>query len=324
MNQKKKITWLIAHEPVNLFLRTAEAFKAKIAELTDNQFEVEIYTASEYEKKFQTKALKDSTTDRVDPMTMLEEGQLEMSQLHITELARWHSPELWALEMPFIFRDHDHAARVLEGEIGQRMLEGLADKSPAKGMAFTYSGGFRCMASDVEIKSMQDFKGLKFAASRNPIVIDMIETIGATPEIFLIRDYQNKEKVEGLKAAVLDTTIPRYLAQFQGVNKNHLTNTKHSLFLTSIIIGNKFWNSLDEETQAKFKEACTYASRLERKWSVQEAEEFAAKGDHSDMGINYREFDQTETEKFKELVKPLYNKYREFFYPGLIDGIIQS
>jgi TRAP-type transport system periplasmic protein len=324
MNQKKKITWLIAHEPVNLFLRTAEAFKAKIAELTDNQFEVEIYTASEYEKKFQTKALKDSTTDRVDPMTMLEEGQLEMSQLHITELARWHSPEFWALEMPFIFRDHDHAARVLEGEIGQRMLEGLADKSPAKGMAFTYSGGFRCMASDVEIKSMQDFKGLKFAASRNPIVIDMIETIGATPEIFLIRDYQNKEKVEGLKAAVLDTTIPRYLAQFQGVNKNHLTNTKHSLFLTSIIIGNKFWNSLDEETQAKFKEACTYASRLERKWSVQEAEEFAAKGDHSDMGINYREFDQTETEKFKELVKPLYNKYREFFYPGLIDGIIQS
>lgn len=324
MNQKTKITWLIAHEPVNLFLRTAEAFKEKIAELTNNQFEVEIYTASEYEEKFHSTISKDPTTNRIDPMVMIDDGEIQMSQLHITELARWHSPEFFALEMPFIFRDHDHASRVLEGEIGQKMLDGLVDKSPAKGMAFTYSGGFRCMASDVEIKSLDDFKGLKFAASRNPIVIDMIEAIGAVPETFLIRDYANREKVEGLKAAVLDTTIPRYLAQLQGANKNNLTNTKHSLFLTSIIIGNKFWASLDTETQAKFQEACTYASRLERQWSVQEAEEFAAKGDHSDIGVKYREFDQTETEKFKELIKPLYNKYREFFYPGLIDGIIQS
>lgn len=324
MNQKKKITWLIAHEPVNLFLRTAEAFREKIAELTNNEFEVEIYTSSEYEQKFKQSVLKDSTHGRIDPMTMLDEGLLEMSQLHITELARWHSPEFWALEMPFIFKDHDHAARVLEGPIGKKMLDGLVDKSPARGLAFTYSGGFRCMASDVEIKSIEDFKGIKFAASRNPITIDMIESIGAVPEIFLIRDYANKEKVEGLKSAVLDTTIPRYLAQLQGVNKNHLTNTKHSLFLTSIIIGNKFWDSLDVETRAKFQEACIYASRLERKWSVEEAEQFAAKGDHSDIGVTYSELTAEDTEKFKSLVQPLYSKYREFFYPGLIDGIIQS
>jgi TRAP-type C4-dicarboxylate transport system substrate-binding protein len=324
MNQKKKITWLIAHEPVTLFLRTAEAFREKIAELTNNEFEVEIYTASEYEQKFKQTALKDSTTYRIDPMTMLDEGMIEMSQLHITELARWHSPEFWALEMPFIFRDHDHASRVLEGPIGNKMLDGLVDKSPARGLAFTYSGGFRCMASDVEIKSLEDFKGIKFAASRNPITIDMIEAIGAIPEIFLLRDYANKEKVEGLTSAVLDTTIPRYLAQFQGVNKNHLTNTKHSLFLTSIIVGNKFWDSLDVETQNKFNEACKYASRLERKWSVEEAEAFAAKKDHSDIGVTYSEFSAEDTEKFKSLIQPLYSKYRDFFYPGLIDGIIQS
>jgi TRAP-type C4-dicarboxylate transport system substrate-binding protein len=324
MNQKKKITWLIAHEPVTLFLRTAQAFREKIAELTNNEFEVEIYTASEYEQKFKQTALKDSTTYRIDPMTMLDEGMIEMSQLHITELARWHSPEFWALEMPFIFRDHDHASRVLEGPIGNKMLDGLVDKSPARGLAFTYSGGFRCMASDVEIKSLEDFKGIKFAASRNPITIDMIEAIGAIPEIFLLRDYANKEKVEGLTSAVLDTTIPRYLAQFQGVNKNHLTNTKHSLFLTSIIVGNKFWDSLDVETQNKFNEACKYASRLERKWSVEEAEAFAAKQDHSDIGITYSEFSAEDTEKFKSLIQPLYSKYRDFFYPGLIDGIIQS
>lgn len=324
MNQTRKIRWLIAHEPVNLFLRTAEAFKEKIAELTDGKFEVEIYTATEYEEKFQQLVVKDSTTTHADPMSMLDAGLLEMSQLHITELARWHSPEFWALEMPFIFTDHEHAARVLEGTIGRKMLTDLVEKSPARGLAFTYSGGFRCMASDVEIKTLDDLKGIKFAASRNPITIDMIDALGAIPEIFLIRDYANKEKVEGLTSAALDTTIPRYLAQLQNTNKNYITNTKHSMFLTSIIIGNTFWETLDADTQTKFQEACIYASRLERKWSVEDAEKFAAKADHTDIGVIYNEFTEEETAKFKELIQPLYSKYREFFYAGLIDGIIQS
>ena len=156
MNQKRKITWLIAHEPVELFLRTAEAFRDKIAELTDNQFEVEIYTASEYEQKFKESVLKDSTTDRADPMSMLDNGKLQMSQMHITELARWHSPEFWALEMPFIFRDHDHAARVLEGDIGQKMLTDLVEKSPARGLAFTYSGGFRNIITNKKVSGLKD------------------------------------------------------------------------------------------------------------------------------------------------------------------------
>jgi TRAP-type C4-dicarboxylate transport system substrate-binding protein len=94
--------------------------------------------------------------------------------------------------------------------------------------------------------------------------------------------------------------------------------------LTSIIISNSFWNSLDSDTRAKFQEACTYASRLERKWSVQEAEEFAEKEDHSDLGVNYTELPGDEVAKFKQLVQPIYDKYKEFFYPGLVDGIIKS
>ena len=156
MNQKKKIRWLIAHEPVNLFLRTAEAFREKIAELTNDEFEVEIYTASEYEQKFKQSALKDSTTSYIDPMTMLDQGMLEMSQLHITELARWHSPEFWALEMPFIFEDHDHASRVLEGPVGEGLLEKITEKSNVRGMAFTYSGGFRNIIANKKVSTLSD------------------------------------------------------------------------------------------------------------------------------------------------------------------------
>jgi TRAP-type C4-dicarboxylate transport system substrate-binding protein len=315
MSQTRKIRWLIAHEPVNLFLRTAQAFSAKLAELTNGKFDVEIYTASEYREEFNTTA---------DPMVLMEAGSLEMSQLHITELAKWHSPEFFALELPFLFRDHDHAQRVLEGKIGKLMLSGLKETSPAEGLAFTYSGGFRCVISEDKIEKLEDLKGINFATATNPVTIDTVEAFGAIPNAFTIADFAKNVKDEGSESQAFETTIPRYLAQFKDTSKKNMTNTKHSLFLTAIIISNEFWSSLDQTTKDQFNEACLHASRLERKWSVEDAEAFAAKQDHSDIGITYSEFSPEETAKFKELVQPIYDKYTEFFYPGLVDGIIKS
>jgi len=323
MNQTRKIRWLIAHEPVELFLRTAEAFAEKLAELTDNKFEVDIFTPTEYVKN-NFHALN-GDRNVLDPMVSMDAGDLEMSQLHITELAKWHSPEFFALELPFLFRDHDHAARVLEGEIGKSMLYNLKDRSPARGLAFTYSGGFRIVASEHEVRTLDDLKGITFATTTNPVTIDTVEAIGAIPNSFEIRDFIQKTQEEGHTSVALETTIPRYLASFGDTSKKCMTNTKHSLFLTSIIVSNTFWDSLDAETKRQFQEACAYASKLERHWSVQEAEEFAAKTEkHEAIGVTYTELSDEETAKFKTLVQPIYDKYTEFFTPGLVDGIIKS
>ena len=55
-----------------------------------------------------------------------------------------------------------------------------------------------------------------------------------------------------------------------------VTDTKHSLFLTSIIVSEKWWSSLSEDLKAKLAQAATNAARLERKWSVEDAEAIAA------------------------------------------------
>lgn len=322
MNQTTKIRWLIAHEPVDLFLRTARAFQEKISELTNGQYEVEIYTPETCPEECKFADVHGNYC--ADPIVAMEAGRLEMSQLHITELAFWHSPEFLALELPFLFNDHDHATRVLEGDIGKKMLNDLADRSPVKGLAFTYSGGFRIMASEEGITKLEDLRGKTFATTTNPVTIDTVKVLGAIPESFQIRDFIKKTHGEGHTSTTLETTIPRYLATFNNTSKKYITNTKHSLFLTSIVASNSFWNSLDEDTRAKFEEASLYASRLERKWSVEDAENFASKDDHSDIGVEYTELSASETAKFKELVKPIYDKYVDFFEPGLVDGIIKS
>jgi len=321
--QTKKLRWLIAHEPNELFLRTAIAFAERLKETTNGRYEVEIFTVDEYEAKF--KKFTDPGRNFVpSPMVLLESGAIELSQLHITELAQFHSPDFFALEMPFLFKDHDHAARVFEGEIGKKMLNNLKDRSPATGLAFTYSGGFRCVAADHAITSLDQLKGIKYATCINPVTIDMVEALGAIAEPLHIKDFIKKFQEEGVTAAALETTIPRYLAQFTNTTKKHLLNTKHNLFLTAIIIGNEFLASLSDEDRAAFYDASEYASRLERKWSVEEAIEFADKKDHSDIGVTYTELSAEETEKFKALTAPLYDKYKDFFSVDLVDGIIRS
>jgi TRAP-type C4-dicarboxylate transport system substrate-binding protein len=258
------------------------------------------------------------------PMQEIDSGNVEMSQLHIAELGKYHNPDFFAFELPFLFRDHDHAASVFEGEIGKGLMSGLSDHSPARGLAFTYSGGFRCVASENEITSIDDFKGLKFTTGVNPITIDTVNAIGAIPDISPVADHAKKINAEGDNADALETTIPRYLAQFQGTGrKSNLLNTKHSLFLTSIIISNKLWESLDVITRVAFQEASLHASRLERKWSVEDAVNFASTADKQFEGT-YKELSTEETDKFKKLTAPLYNKYADFFSPNLVDGIIKS
>lgn len=313
MQQTNKIKWLIAHEPVHLFLRTAQAFAEEVRQSTNGAIDIEILTATEYAEQYNNGV-------RENPMVYMDQGKIEMSQLHISQLWKWNVPAFMALELPFLFKDHDHATRVLEGEIGQSMLSELKEKSPARGLAFTYSGGFRIVATDEEVKTLADFKNLSFYTGTNPIGIDTIEAIGGQPDPHAIEDYWAAVHAEGDKHDAVDTTVPRLLATVEKTKKRYVTDTKHSLFLTSIIVSEKWWSSLGEELQAKLAEAATNAARLERKWSVEDAEQLA-KADPAETGVQYKELSAEEMAKFESLTAPLYDKYNSVFLPGLVDSI---
>jgi TRAP-type C4-dicarboxylate transport system substrate-binding protein len=318
MSNTKKIKWLIAHEPAHLFLRTAEAFAADVKSKTKGEIDIEIYTATEYANKFHNGV-------KENPMTHMENGTLEMSQLHISHLWKYNTPAFMALELPFLFNNHAHATRVLEGNIGQDMLLSLKEKSPARGLAFTYSGGYRVMVSDEEINELADFRNMKFYTGTNPIGMDTIEAIGGQADphaIDLYWSHINSKSNPGDQHDAVDTTLPRLLATVNKTKKRYITDTKHSMFLTSIIVSEKWWSTLTDELKEILATAATDAARLERKWSIADSE--AVVNDAAKFGLVYKELDKSEMTKFQSLTEPLYKKYEPIFMPGLIDGIIRG
>lgn len=318
MNQTQKVRWLIYHEPINLFLRTAEAFSAEIKKLTNGRIDIEIYTWSEYAEKF-----KKGVT--FDPVALIQSGEIQMSQMQVSELGFWHTPDFFALELPFLFRDHDHATRVLDGEIGANLLASLAKNTPAKGLAFTYSGGYRVMATNTELQRAEDLHGVVFATDMNPVRIDTAKAFGCEVVTVPTRDVSDESRAKRHSSDAIETTLPRYELEAHSDTHQYVTNTKHSMFLTSIIVATDFWNTLSTEDQEAMQAAALHSAKLERQWSVDDAVALANNADkHAEMGMVYREFDEVERNKLKAKTQHIYEKYQDFFTPGLVDGILRT
>lgn len=153
MSKVTKIRWVIAHEPLSLFVRAAKDFQEFVnAAQSAEKIEVEVMTLKEYSDKYNNGV----AVTKHDLLDLMEQGKIEMSQMYTTWLAEDIEHDMLALEMPFIFEDHEHATRVLEGPVGEGLLEKITEKSNVRGMAFTYSGGFRNIIANKKVSKLQD------------------------------------------------------------------------------------------------------------------------------------------------------------------------
>ena len=315
MSQKHKIKWLLYHEPIDLFLRTAEAFRDEIKELTDGRIEIEIYSTEEYKNKF---------TNGVwhDPMTLINRGEVQMSQLEVSKLGMNNATDFFALEMPFLFRSHDHATKVLDGQIGKNMLENLPKQTAVTGLAFTYSGGYRVVASEKVITKADDFKGQTMSAGINPIFKDLGHAFGCVIKKALASEPEGKREINREMSSI-QTTLPRYLKEAVPGKHQHVVCTNHSMYLTTIIINDEFWNSLSIADQTAMRTAALNSARMERQWSVADAEKITTDSDVQEkLGIkSLTKLSPEEQSKLENAVMPVYEKYKNIFTTGLIESI---
>jgi len=319
MSDKQKIKWLIYHDPIDLFLRTAKAFCEEIKQATNGRIDIEVYTISEYKQNFKNGL-------GFDPMALINSGEVQMSQVYVAKLGEYRAADFYALELPFLFRDHDHASRVLEGEIGKNLLEKtLPEKTSVRGLAFTYSGGFRVMASNKKIRTAEDLHGLTIAIRTNPIFADMAKAFGCKAEAILEADF-NEIKSLRSNFDTVQCTLARYELEANNKIHKHVTNTRHSMYLTTIVINENFWNSLSIEDQLIIKTASINSARKERTWSVEDSNNIAeSKTEQEKLGIkSYHNLEDAEIKKLEKSVSSVYKKYKKFFSTGLVDSILNS
>jgi TRAP-type C4-dicarboxylate transport system substrate-binding protein len=314
MTQPTKLRWVLAHIPYDLFLRSANIFAQKVQEKSKGQLEIEILGADEYIEKYMSGQQVD-TVEGVQFASLVDQGVVEMSQMYNTTLGHYND-ELNVLELPYLFRDHDHASKVLDGEIGLGMLKNLAEKSNIRGLAFTYSGGFR-MIVGTEPLSVETLKGQRIRTSSSRAALKTFEEVGANPVNVPI--YKFTQAMKDGTVDIGENTWARYFRTNVDSVGRSVTDSKHSLFLTAIIINKQVWEGLSAEMQQCMQEAAIEAAVSERAESLEDAAQAIARC-HAE-GITITEWDDSEVAKYKELTQPVYDYFETQLPSGLIDSI---
>ena len=299
----QKIKWVLFHTPEELFIRTARHFEEEVNNLSNNKFEFEILTLNDYQNKYNDGKPCDLFAD-------LRAGKIHMSQMYIFSLAFSSATDFLALGLPFLFKDHNHASRVFEGDVGAGLLDHLKDTLQIKGLSFTYSGGYKVMASDTPINSVDDFQKLTYAKNRNGLWMDMFQTLGAN------------EVSDFTKANFKQTTLPRYHAD-ASEHQRFCTDTAHSMYLTTILMNDSLWTNFDSDTKEIFKYAAKVTAKAERNQSVADGEKIASSpAIYNQHGIDQMLYlSDDEQFRLKETLSPLINKWKPYFSQGLVDRI---
>lgn len=314
MKKPIKIRWVLAHDPIDLFLRAAKVFVKELEAQAPGDLEFEVLTLDEYSQKY----YNGKPVTKYDLLNLMEQGDLEMSQVYTTWLAERYNKNLNVIDMPFLFENHDHASRVFDGEIGAEMLAGIANSGKGvRGLAFTYSGGYRMIPSTSEIKSIEDFKGKKVRVSPSPCAEDTFKLLGAETVKFPVEDIA--EAVGEGKVEAGESTYARFFSLKQDTTCPVIVDARHNISATSIIVNDKFWSTLPTHIQQILQNAAYTSARSERQESINDVSIVQSRA--LNQGIRVVEWTAEAREEFKQAVSGLYDKYNDYFENNLISRI---
>ncbi len=284
----KTIVFRVAHGPYEVVNEPLKIFKKEVEEKTNGKLKIQIEIPGVV-KDTNTQAVKKTFEDVMS-------GKVQMSQLYTFYMTKF-DPNFHALEIPFLFKDHEHSFATVDGQPGKQLLASLEQKSPLVGLGFTYCGGYRSVASkDIKIEKVEDLAKLKMTYL-SPMSQAVFEKMGSS---FVANI--NKEDIPSAlmknEINAYETVSPRYFYNAEYNTAKILNDLNHNIQFTVIVINKKFFNSLTKKEQIIISEASFKASLVERKLAIQIADDVRNKADK--YGISIVKMPETEMKKFKD------------------------
>lgn len=155
------------------------------------------------------------------------------------------------LDLPFIYQDPEVMDLLLDGDVGDHLLEQLPQHNVI-GLAF-WEQGFRLLTNDKrEAESLDDIAGLKIRVQQNPLLVDMWEALGANATPMPVT-----ELYTALETGAVDgqeTTAPFILGSKYFEVQKYVTLTRHNYNPQIVLIGKPFWDRLNEDERALLTE----------------------------------------------------------------------
>jgi tripartite ATP-independent transporter DctP family solute receptor len=220
-----------------------------------------------------------------------------------------------ALELPFLFRDSNHAYKVLDGKIGQSLLDELG-KHNLKGLAY-FENGWREMTNNKRpILTPEDVKGLKIRSTPNPYHLQAFQLLGMNPSPLAIAELYSALETRAFDAQ--EHPLPVFWSsKFWEVQK-YLTLTSHAYSPTIAVMNKAKFDSLPPNHQKILVDSARDAVKFHREYNAKENAKII--GELKKLGIQVVE--KPDMAPFRKIVSEAVKKsYSEKNGPDLLKAI---
>jgi tripartite ATP-independent transporter DctP family solute receptor len=231
-------------------------------------------------------------------------GALQMPRVSVGTLGPVVD-DLNVLNLPFLFRDTTHMNKVVDGPIGQELLDKVTNNPAAKlvGLCWMDAGARSFYDTKHPIKKIEDLKGLKVRVIGNPMFVDMGNALGANA---VAMGYD--QVFSALQTGVIDgaeNNPPSFVFDNHYQVAKYYSLTQHLIVPEMLVFSRVSWDKLSPDDQTLIKKAARDAQFDARDlWNKTEAE---AMSKMKSAGI---EIDAIEDKKpFRDAVKPVWDKY---------------
>ncbi len=168
---------------------------------------------------------------------------------------------LEVLDIPFLFRDREHAYKAVDQQVGQELMKGL-EASGLKQLAF-WEVGFRSITTkNRPVRTAADVKGLKIRTQPNPVHVQAWKLLGTNPVPMPLSELYTALESGAVDAQEHPIEIT-YSAKFYEVQK-HLTMTRHAFTAMPVVLNKAKFDALTPDLQKVLLDAAQEAKQFQR------------------------------------------------------------
>ncbi|WP_336058002.1 TRAP transporter substrate-binding protein [Nitratireductor sp. CH_MIT9313-5] len=248
--------------------------------------------------------------DQPDAIEQVRLGVIDFGEFNLGPMGQ-AVPEANVTALPFIFRDVPQMYRLMDGEVGEAIGEGMKKKGIVP--LGWYAAGARSFYNSTRpINAPSDVEGLKLRVMSNDLFVQMVEAMdgNATPMAF-------GEVYQSIKTGVVDgaeNNPPSYESTNHYEVAKYYSLSEHLIIPECLCMSQKTWEKLTPEQQEIVMDAGRKSAEYQRElWAEREAaslEKVKAGGTEVNLVEN--------KSPFQEAMAPVYASFIEA-NPGLED-----
>ncbi|WP_243456828.1 TRAP transporter substrate-binding protein [Polaribacter batillariae] len=233
-----------------------EAFKAHLEKISEGKLTLKIYANGQLGSEREV-------------LELLQIGSVSMTKVSAAAMSNF-VPEYRVLGIPYLFRDKNHLFKVLEGEVGEQLLQ-KGTTSWLRGLCFYDAGSRSFYTKSKLIKKPEDLKGMKIRVMSDKMSVNMVESLGGAPTPMSFG-----ELYTALQQGVVDgaeNNAPSFVTSRHFEICKYYSLDAHSYVPDVVLIGTKFLKRLTNQEQKWVFEAAKKSAQNQKKfWKTSEDE----------------------------------------------------